>query len=161
MEENIFKSAREMDADAQPPARLKAALMQKMAAQAPPLSLRQRVLRARIPAWQAAAAVLLAVATMRYGWPVQAAAPAPVAAPPATVVVRTDTVWSEKIQWRTRVVWHTRYRTIEIPAPTPAIAVADTLNAHAIPFADWTTPASVGTSLGDMPEALNFLIERK
>lgn len=155
---SVLLAARQLDATALPPAHLRSQLLEKMALQAKP-GLVHRVISARIPFWQAAAAfALLGVAI----WFLK---PEPLREKIVTIVqTRVDTVWQEKILWRDRVVWRERIVIREKTVVEPIAAFPTNTNEQA-PASDYAVPEiaspRVGTSLGDTPELMNFFTQGK
>jgi hypothetical protein len=103
----MLRNAAALDADVAPPPALAERLQQRMPERppaAPHIPLLRRLAHLRIPAWQAAAAVLLLFAMGRF-WKTQDGSIS--AAPVVSVrtVTRTDTVFLEKTRWKTRIIF--------------------------------------------------------
>ncbi|MCC6462032.1 MAG: hypothetical protein IT260_16275 [Saprospiraceae bacterium] len=154
---HLLLSAAQLDAGPGPSAALQARLSARMAG-------RPGLLSRPIPAWQAAAAVVLAVGAAA-GWFKTPEAPAP--APPL-VEYRTDTLYREKIVWKDRVVLREKIVLREVPAPaTPAAPLvpvsapmADRMRPEPVLSLEFAEPQQ-GSSLGNEPALLDFLVQIK
>ena len=152
----VLLAAPALDAGPPPPAALRARLLARMGAARPPAI--SRVLALRIPVWQAAAILTLAVAA---AWFLKTPAIREVAVP--VVRIQTDTFFREKVVWRERVV----FREKSAPKERPEVAVSlpliltgrepDTL---VIPAGTFAQPP-VGTSLQDEPALMDFFVGTK
>lgn len=152
----MLLAARQMDADAMPPMRLRSQLLERMAAQARPGFVR-RALLARMPIWQAAAALLL------LGVAIWFLNPTTVQEKIVTEVqIRVDTVWQEKTVWRERVVWKNCIVVVE-KTPAEPVAILPSKPDLQAPVQEYASPEfgspRVGTSLGDTPELMRFFTE--
>jgi hypothetical protein len=98
----------------------------------------------RLPLWQVAAAVALAVAaTLFFHKPVIREIPVEV------VLIQTDTVYIEKPQWQERVVWREKVVYRDQPVATMPMPTAD------------STPVifTPGTSLEKEPALMQFFVQ--
>lgn len=157
-----LQAARRLDAEAMPPADLKLRLLRHLAAQPRP-GLWSRGLRAQVPVWQAVAGAVILIGAIGF-W-----ARRPIPAPAVPVVERhilrdtiRDTIWREKVIWRERV----QVRDL------PPVPIAATPDLHAAPPASvapgrdsfnlqWSILNNSGTSMSDVPELFNFLVENR
>jgi hypothetical protein len=147
----VLLAARHLEARALPPAALRERLLEKMAMQTNPGLLR-RTLAVRLPAWQAAAALVLGVAAvwflkkenLREKFVTQ-------------TQLRTDTIFVEKTCWRERVQWRERVVFREKPAAAPMVFLSEKIDSQGVRFE--LAPPHVGTSLGDAPELLDFFTQ--
>ncbi len=146
-----------LDAQVQPSAQLRASLLQQFDRQMRRRSWLERSVQARLPVWQAAAALLLAVGLVGF-WNKKA----PVQPQIITqTTVRIDTFIQDRVLWKDRVVW--RYR----PVPPPVVALVPTIEseAHAPTghFNDWAAYTDLdtiaGSSLAQQPELLQFFTQ--
>ena len=152
----VLQAAPELDAGVQPSDRLRAQLLESMAAQVKPSWL-SRSFSAQVPAWVMAACLLLGISVV---WLFK---PATVSEKIITEFkVRTDTVWQEKMVWRERVVNRERIVYLEKPLTAPAAFVPQKVDSPPIALdispAEFTAPR-VGTSLGDTPELMRFFTQ--
>jgi hypothetical protein len=167
---HVMLAARQLEADAMPPAHLGAALKARMAAHAKPTVWR-RLMSAKVPAWQAAAVFLMGIAAVSF-------------------MKKTEVVEKAVTAWQTRV--DTVYRTANVPGGhtanvpvggkkrgspsdtnSPAISKPTQLTTSMatapekqdtqsfnfeLPTRDMNN-AHVGTSLGDAPELMVFFTQ--
>lgn len=153
---SVLLTARQMDAEVLPSARLKTQLMARMHKPPVPTSLR-RIALAKMPVWLAAAMILLAVI-----WSIFP----PKETVQATVVTEiqhhTDTIWLEKTVWKTRVVVREKIVCPEKTNPAPLAVLPQTLNLPAMDSGqirpEFSQPR-VGSSLGDTPELMQFFTQ--
>ena len=160
----LLRNAASLDARAAPPHALAARLHQHMAEYRPTPAKQpflRRLSAIRVPAWQAAAAVLFALAIGQ--WRKTEAPDVVVPAPLVQTIVRTDTVFFEKIKWKERIVFRKSASPMpagqenispgfaaEIPQPVPAT--------HFLPTSTPEYSAS-GTPIGEQPELLQFFTQ--
>ena len=160
-----LRSAATLDADVAPPPALAARLRHHMAeyTSAPTKKpFLHRVSHIRVPVWQAAAAILLALVIGQIHAKRDASLPAS-PAPLVQTIVRTDTVFLEKIKWKERIV----FRKSASPMPagqesnSPGFAVEMLQPAPAVNFLPTTTPeySASGTPIGEQPELLQFFTQ--
>lgn len=158
----LLRAARSLDADVAPPPALGERLRARMAAQAKPGSTAfpLRLLQFRLPVWQAAAAIVLALLAGRFF-----SADKTVEVPQIVVETRVvhDTIFQEKTLWKERLVL--RWRTAPV-----AMAAPDSIRFDAAPMGNdplllaqparpmdlESNPASVGVRLSEQPELLQF-----
>lgn len=160
----LLRNAATLDAGAAPPSALAARLQQRMA-EYRPVPAKQPFLRRlssiRVPVWQAAAAVVLALAAGQWRNTDAPAQPVPEAL--VRTVVRTDTVFRETIRWKERIVFQKPASLIPaVQANTAsAVAVAIPGPAPASYFPPATTPeySASGTPIGDQPELSQFFTQ--
>jgi hypothetical protein len=149
----VLLSARSLDSDRLPSEQLRNTLLAKMARQSKPTRV-SRIWTARMPVWQAAAAVLMGIALVS-SWRKEVVQERIV----TNIEVRTDTVFQEKTIWRERIVWKEKQVVQEKQAPEPIALTLDkqpyTPDEIVIPQTDLFAP-HVGTSLGDAPELMRF-----
>jgi hypothetical protein len=158
----LLRAARSLDADVAPPPALGERLRARMASQTksggPAFPL--RLLQFRLPAWQAAAAIVLALLAGRFF-----SADQTVEAPQIVVETRVvhDTIFQEKTIWKERLVL--RWRTEPMAATMPDSIQLDVapmendpllLAQPARPMDLESNPASVGVRLSEQPELLQF-----
>ncbi len=152
----ILLAARGMDTAAMPPARLRAQLLDKMAAQPKPDLLR-RAFATRIPLWLAMVVLLLATALV---WRVKKETVQEKIV--TKIQVQTDTIWQDKILWREKVVWRDRVIFKEKPNASPVAIEPQALDSQNIRLEflqpEFTAP-HIGTSLGDTPELMGFFTQ--
>lgn len=156
-----LQQARTLDAEVTPPADLGLRLQQRMATlihHAPQVSFFHRLASWRMPVWQAAAAAaMLVFAVYKYG-NTETVVPAP---PLVQTLIKTDTVFLEKVQWKERIVWRERPEKVTEPAANPAVATVAT---HAV-FPENRLPelpleiSSAGAPIGAQPELLQFFTQ--
>jgi len=154
----ILLAAPALDAGPPPPPELRGRLLARMRAPAPSRVL-ARMLTMRLPVWQAAAALAIAVAAV---WLLKAQNARHVIVP--VTEIRTDTLYREKIVWKERVV--VREKTVFREAPlAAAFAFEKTAPRDAVPeeipapiFAE---PPAAGTSLKDEPVLMDFFVQTK
>ena len=154
----VLRTSRDMDAQAHPPAALRARLMDRMTAQNPsPIN---RILSAKVPVWQAAAALLLAVAAV-------AMLKKDVVVEKAIThwQVRVDTVFQERVVWRDRVVVWEKVVFREKTPEQPMALIPENKDSQLVvpnyPEVEWTVTPRLGTSLGDTPELMSFFTQGK
>ena len=152
----VLQAAPELDAGVQPSGRLRAQLIQSMAAQPRP-SLARKILSFQVPAWAVAASLFLGTGV---AWLLK---PDSVSERIVTEIkVQTDTIWKEKTIWRDRVVPYERivYREKQVLTPEPVLPQKTDSPPIAldIPPSEFTAPR-VGTSLGDTPELMRFFTQ--
>lgn len=158
----VLKRARALDADAAPPAALGMRLQQHMARQTRTVektSIFQRVISIRIPVWQVAAGIALAFFIGRSIHP--GATTGEVAPAIVQTVIKTDTVFLEKVQWKERVVIHERFATAPIPTPgnTAAAELADPISPEN-PIPEMPIEISgAGSPIGAQPELFQFFTQ--
>ncbi len=151
----VLLTARQLDSEAMPPPALKDRLLRQLTAQPQPSRLHRFLHIHPVPAWQAAAAVLL-------GFSLVALRPTEKVIEHTQTVwqTRTDTVYSEKTQWRERVVW--KEKVVFQTSPPVADTLLEKLdNQYVVPnfeAYDMSNQA-VGTSLGDTPELMDFFTQ--
>lgn len=153
----LLLAAPALDTGPLPPAALRARLLDRMAATAPRRSM-SGVLALRMPVWQAAAVLAIAVAVV---WFLKAPVVQEVAVP--VVRIQTDTFFREKVVWRERVV----FREKAAPQENPALVIAlpepffpREPAAPEIPSAMFEQ-APAGTSLRDEPALMDFFVQTK
>lgn len=146
-----------MDTDVQPPARLRANLLQQFTQPVPRPSLLQRCIQARLPVWQAAAVLLLTLGVAGFVTKESPEKPQII----TRTIVRLDTVFQDRVVWRERVV--IRYRTNAQPlAAIPAPLIERDSNPPLIRYNNWTaylTDTTSGNSLDQQPELLQFFTQ--
>ena len=160
----LLSAVRSLDADASPPDalgnRLLAHMRQQQHAAPRPRSLMMTLLHLRLPVWQAAAALVLALWAARFF-----STEPPVAAPRVWVqtVVQHDTVVQEKIRWRERIV--VRWQTVadsenrtDSSQISPNLIEPDPflVQKPMEPIHLESNPASVGVRLSEQPEWMQF-----
>jgi hypothetical protein len=159
-----LRSAATLDADVAPPPALAARLRHRMAEHRPAPAQKpflQRIAHIRVPVWQAAAAVLFVLAVGQWRKTEQPVTVSP--APLVKTIVRTDTVFLEKIKWKERIV----FRKSASPMPagqesiSPGFAAEIPQPAPAVNFLPTTTPeySASGTPIGEQPELLQFFTQ--
>lgn len=147
----VLLATRQMDAGVQPSARLRAQLLEKMAAQPKPS------LVWKVPIWQAAVVLLLSIVAV---WLLK---PEIIREKTVTeILVRTDTVWQVKTVWRDRVVWRERVVYRAKPDLEPIAMFPEKADNLEISV-DFSPPEfaapRVGTSMGDAPELMRFFTQ--
>jgi hypothetical protein len=152
----VLLATQQLETTALPPAHLRTKLLARMSAQPKP-SVFRRLLTTPIPMWQAAAILMLGIAT--------------VAMNKETIVVeknttawqwRVDTVFQEKVLWRDRIVLKSKIVYREKPLVPPmasAPAKMDSLGAIPDFQANELSDTPIGTSLGDTPELMEFFTQ--
>jgi hypothetical protein len=160
---NLLSATRVLDADVSPPLALQERLLARMAERQSAKRPAPTLLQLRVPAWQAAAAIMLALFSGRF---LQPSAPTSVQQTTVQTVVRQDTVFHEKTVWRERVVvqWKERPAAEAIPSGDISLlqnidsmpVVEEYLNAPLIfdPAAN-----AAGVPLSEQPELLQFFTQ--
>lgn len=151
----ILEAAPALDGGLEPPIALRETLIRHMKTNAPaarPLWLRP------VPAWQAAAAMMLVAAALVFWLKKDGvrAAQAPVVLVQRDTVVLTQTEWKERIIVREKVVFKEK----KTAGP---LASTDNTSPQTLPEADFSNyefpTGPVGTSLGNEPELLDFFVK--
>ncbi len=153
----VILAAPTLDQGQEPPLDLRTDLLRHMKTIAPA----SRPVWARpLPAWQAAAAVLLALALMWF-WKIDSVREVPV----QVVQVQRDTVFVPAIEWKERVVVREKvvYRVREIAQPVASLLPeTEPPRSPETDFPDYEFPTTpVGTSLGSEPALLDFFVKIK
>lgn len=153
----VLLAAPSLDAGPLPSSALRARLLHRMSAKTQP-----SVLSRKVPVWQAAAALALAVAVV-WMLKVPVVREVEVAAPVAQT--RTDKIYKEKIVWKER--WTVREKVVYRDRPVvPEIAQAvlpvpsGTPEPVDFPPEDLSVPPT-GTSLGNEPALMDFFVQIK
>lgn len=148
----LLRTARQLDAEAVPPARLRARLVAEMGSARKP-----GIWSAKVRVWKAAAVLLLSITAI---WLFKKETLRETVVTETTV--RVDTVWQEKIVWRERVVWKNK---VVFREKSPQLPIA-VLPQPPMPMPgenDFLSPdlstERVGTSLGDTPELMGFFTQ--
>jgi hypothetical protein len=95
-----------------------------------------------IPVWQAAAALMLGLGAI---WLFQEKPAAPV--PVERVVVKTDTIYQDRVVWKDRIVYRRK-----AAYPEAMVSIAQPMQV------DSAIPAKVGRSMADEPELAKFFV---
>lgn len=152
----LLLTTQRMDSGVEPPAHLRAGLMAKFSEQSKPSGIR-RLITARIPIWQAAAALMLGIAVvslMKKEVVVEKTVTA--------WQLRVDTVFQEKTLWRERLIVKNRVVFQEkLPAPPMAFSSekVDTQSFTPNFQPGELSDTHIGTSLGDTPELMDFFTQ--
>lgn len=153
----ILLLAPALDEGPPPPAALRDRLLARMSAAPGPRGL-GRAMSLHIPAWQAAAAFLFAMAAV---WFLKKEQVRTIVTP--VVQIQTDTLYREKIVWKERIVLHekTVYRNSPVvKAAVPEASSKKESIAEEIPAGAFTVPGA-GTSLKDEPALMDFFVQTK
>lgn len=152
----VLLSTRGLDGDKLPSEQLRNALLARMARQSKATGSSQ-IWSARMPVWQAAAAVLIGIALVSF-FQEETIQERIV----TKIELRADTVFQEKTVWRERIVWKEKPVIQEKQAAEPIVLTLDkpqiTPDEIGIPQTDLFAP-HVGTSLGDAPELMRFFTQ--
>ncbi len=151
----VLLAAPALDPGPPPSADLRARLQTRVAVKARRVGLLHR----RVPIWQAAAALVLAMTCL---WFWKANRVREVLRP--VVQARTDTVFLEKTLWRERIIVRekTVFRPGRISPPVALVPEAppDSLLLPGFPVEKWMAPPT-GTSLANEPALLDFFVQTK
>lgn len=153
---SVLLTARQMDAEVLPSARLKTQLMARMHTPPVPTGLR-RIALAKMPVWLAAAMLLLAVI-----WSIFPQKELVQATVITEIQHHTDTIWLEKTVWQTRVVVREKIVCPEKTNSSPLAVLPQTLHLPVIDSGQLRPEFSqprVGSSLGDTPELMQFFTQ--
>lgn len=152
----LLCTARSLDATVAPPPELGIRLQASMSAVGHKQKPGLRLLHLRLPAWQAAAAVVLALVAGYF-----CRGEKPVAEPQVSVqtVVQHDTVFQERRVWKERVV--VRWRNVEQADQKPLVVAPEQdegvlTGISPEPVLLESPAVSVGVPLGQQPELLQF-----
>lgn len=154
----ILLAAPALDAGPPPPPELRDRLLARMPAQRPSRGL-AGALTLRLPVWQAAAALAIAVAAV---WMLKAQNVRQIIVP--VTEIRTDTLYREKIVWKERMT--VREKTVFRERPVAAASAPEKMAPRdavpeEIPAPIFAEPPAAGTSLKDEPVLMDFFVQTK